>query len=94
MRHDPRERSVKYNPDDGNEEGSLQEEYDDEEHDQLELADNADEYYSDDDMMSATDDHDDDDMANPYNVDYVSDDTDDDMDEEDTDMDEEDDEIY
>ena len=26
---------------------------------------------------------DDDDMANPYNVDYVSDDTDDDMDEED-----------
>ena len=61
------------------------------------VADNADEYYSDDDTMSATDD----DMANPYNVDYVSDDTDDDMDEEDanmdeedTDMDEEDDEIY
>ena len=52
-------------------------------------------------MMSITDDDDSDDMANPYNVDYVSDDTDDDMHEEDTDMDEkyadmdeEDDEIY
>ena len=44
--------------------------------------------------MSVTDEDDDDDMANPYNVDYVSDDTDDDMDEEDADMDEEDDEIY
>ena len=83
MRHDPRGRLVKYNLDDGNEEGSLEEEYDDEEHDQLELADNSDEDYFDDDMMSATDDDDDDDMANPYNVDYVSDDIDDDMDEED-----------
>ena len=30
VRHDPRGRSVKYNLDDGNEEGSLKEEYDDE----------------------------------------------------------------
>ena len=44
--------------------------------------------------MSATDDDGDDDMANPYNADYVFDDTDDDMDEEDVDMDEEYDEIY
>ena len=41
-------------------------------------------------MMIVTDLDDDDDMANPYNVDYVYDDTDDDMDEEDADMDEED----
>ena len=113
MRHDPRGRPVKYNLDDGNEEGSLEEEYDDEEHDQLELADdddptedvqgivelgdvadNADEYYFDNDTMSITDNDDDDNMANPYNVDYVSDDTDDDMDGEDADMDEEDDKIY
>ena len=33
--------------------------------------------------MSITDDDDDDDMANPYNIDYVSDDTDDGMYEED-----------
>ena len=39
VRHDPRGRPVKYNLDDGNEEGSLEEEYDDKEHDQLELAD-------------------------------------------------------
>ena len=45
MRHDPRGRLVKYNLDDGNEEGSLEEEYDDKEHDQLELLDNVDEYY-------------------------------------------------
>ena len=38
--------------------------------------------------MSINDDDDDDDMANPYNFDYVSDDTDDDMDEEDANMDE------
>ena len=44
-------------------------------------------------MMSVTNVDDDDDMANPYNVDYVSDYTDDDMDEEYTDMDEEYDEI-
>ena len=36
----------------------------------------------------------DDDMANPYNVDYGYNDTDDDLDEEDDDLDEEDDEIY
>ena len=45
-------------------------------------------------MMSITDDDDDDDMANPYNVDYGSDDTNDELDQEDDDMDEEDDEIY
>ena len=39
VRHYPRGRLVKYNLDDGNEEGSMEEEYDDEEHDQLELAD-------------------------------------------------------
>ena len=87
VRHDPKGRAVKYNLDDGNEEGSMEEEYDDEEHDQLELADNADEDYSNDDTMNAIDDDDDDDMANPYNVDYVSD-------EEDSEMDEENDEIY
>ena len=42
VRHDPRGRPVKYNLDDGNEEGSMEEEYDDEEHDQLELAVNDD----------------------------------------------------
>ena len=45
-------------------------------------------------MMSVIDDDDNDDMANPYNVDYVSDDTDDDLDEEDDDMDEDDEEMY
>ena len=109
MRHDPRGRPIKYNLDDGNEEGSLEEEYDGKEHDQLELADdddptefvqeivesddvadNVDEDYFDDEMMGVIDDDDDDDMANTYNVDYVSDETDDDMDEEDADMDEED----
>ena len=33
---------VKYNLDDANEEGSLEEEYDDEEHDQIDLADDDD----------------------------------------------------
>ena len=37
--------------------------------------------------MSITDDDNDDDMANPYNVDSGSDDTDDDLDEEEDDMD-------
>ena len=36
--------------------------------------------------MSITDDDDDDAMANPYNVGYVYDDTDDDMDEEDNEI--------
>ena len=44
--------------------------------------------------MSITNLDDDDDMTNPYNVDYGSNDTDDDLDEEDDDVDEEDDEIY
>ena len=57
------------------------------------VADNADENYTDDDTMSVIDDDDDDDMANTYNVDSGSDDTDDDLDEEDDDMDEEDDEV-
>ena len=114
VRHDPRGRAVKYNLDNANEEDSLEEGYDDAEHDQHELGDdddptedvlqetvesddvanNADESYTDDDTMSITDDDDDGDMANPYNVDSGSDDTDDDLDGEDDDMDElEDDEI-
>ena len=56
------------------------------------VANNADESYTDDDMMIITDDDDDDDMANPYNVDFGSNDTDDDLDGEDNDMDEEDEE--
>ena len=47
------------------------------------VANNADESYTNDDMMSIIDDDDDDDMDNPYNVDFGSDDTDDDLDEED-----------
>ena len=42
MRHDPRGRPVKYNLDDDNEEGSLEEEDYDEEHDQHELDDDDD----------------------------------------------------
>ena len=42
VRHNPRGRMVKYNLDDGNEEGSLEEEDDDEEHDQHELGDDDD----------------------------------------------------
>ena len=42
VRHDPRGRLVKYNLDDANEEGSLEEGYDDEEHDQHELGDDDD----------------------------------------------------
>ena len=57
-------------------------------------ADNSHEDYIDDDMMSVTDLDDNDDMSNPYNVDSVSNDTDDEMDEEDDDVDEEDNEIY
>ena len=57
------------------------------------VADNAHEYYIDDDTVRVTDLDDNDYMANPYNVDSGSDDTDDDLDEEDNDMDEEDDEI-
>ena len=42
VRHDPRGRLVKYNLDDANEEGSLEEGYDDAEHDQHELDDDDD----------------------------------------------------
>ena len=42
VRHDPRARLVKYNLDDANEEGSLDKEYDDEEHVQHELNDDDD----------------------------------------------------
>ena len=42
MRHDPRGRLVKYNLDDVDEEGSLEEGYDDTEHDQHELGDDDD----------------------------------------------------
>ena len=110
VRHDPRGRLVNYNLEEGNEEGTLEEEDNDSEHDQRELddhddpeedvrelvesgdlEDNAHEDYIDDDMMIVIDLDDDDDMANPYNVEYVSDDTDDDFDD---DLDEEDDEVY
>ena len=113
VRHDPRGRLVKYNVDEGNEEGTLEEEDDDEEHDQHEsnadddpvedvqelvesydVADNVHEDYIDDDTMSINDLDDANDMANIYNVDSGSDDTDDDLDEEDDDLDEEDDEIF
>ena len=42
VRHDSRGRLIKYNLDDGNEQGSLEEEDDDEEHDQHELDDDDD----------------------------------------------------
>ena len=42
VRHDPRGRLVKYNLDDGNEEGSLEEEDNNEENDQHELGDDHD----------------------------------------------------
>ena len=42
VRYDPRGRLVKYNLDDGNEEGSLEEDDDDEENDQHELGDDDD----------------------------------------------------
>ena len=42
VRHDPRGRQVKYNLDNANEEGSLEEEDDDEEHDQHDLGDDDD----------------------------------------------------
>ena len=42
VRHDPRGRPVKYNLDNGNEEGSLEEEDNDEEHNQHELDDDDD----------------------------------------------------
>ena len=47
------------------------------------LANNAHEEYIDDDMMIVTDLDDDNDIANIYNVESGSDDTDDDLDEED-----------
>ena len=42
VRHDPRGRPVKYNLDDANEEGSLEEGYNDAKHDQHELGDDDD----------------------------------------------------
>ena len=42
VRHDLSGRPVKYNLDDGNEEGYMEEEYDDKEHDQIDLADDDD----------------------------------------------------
>ena len=113
VRHDPRGRPIKYNLDEGNEEGTLEEEFNDEEHDKHELddhddpaedvqelfewddvADNAHEYSFDDDMMIVTVLDSDDDMASPYNVDFGTDDTNDDLDKEDDDLNEEDVEIY
>ena len=102
VRHDPRGRLVKYNLDKGNEESTLEEEDNDEDHHQHDklddhddpaeyvqklvesndVADNAHEDYIDDDMMIITNVDDDYDMANPYNVNSGSDDTDDDLNEE------------
>ena len=104
--HDPRGWSVKYNLEDGNEEGSLEEEYDDEEHDQLELADDVDpiEYVqgiveSDDLADNVDEDYSDDETMSVTDVDddddmanpYNVDSGSNDMDD---DLDEEDDEIY
>ena len=47
------------------------------------VVNNFNESYTDDETMSVIDDDDDDNMANPYNVESGSDDTDDDLDEED-----------
>ena len=98
VRHDPRGRTIKYNVAEGNEEGLEEEfnveddqhELDDHvwEEDVEELVesddveDNVHEDDTDDDMMILTEPDDDDDMANPYNVDSGSDDTDDELDEE------------
>ena len=70
MRHDPRGRLVKYNLDVGNEEGSLEEEYDDEEHDQIELVDNDD---PTEDVQGIVES---DDVADNADEDYSDDDTD------------------
>ena len=55
------------------------------------VAKNFHEHYIDDDTMSVTDLDDDDDMANPYNVYYGFDDTDDELDD---DLDEEYEKVY
>ena len=105
VRHDPRGRPIKYNLDDGNEEGSLEEEYEDKEHDQIELDDDD----PTEDVQGIVES---DDVADNSHEDYINDDTmsvtdlDDDVDmtnpyniesgsdDIDDDMDEEDDEIY
>ena len=85
MRHDPRGRLVKYNLDDGNEEGSLEEEYDDEEHDQLDLVGDDD---PTEDVQEIVESYD---VADNVVQDYSNDDTmsitdDDDDDDDDDDM--------
>ena len=71
VRHDPRGKSVKYNLDDANEEGSLEEGYDDAlEHDQHELDDGDDPA---EDVLQETVEFDD--VANNSDEIYIDDDT-------------------
>ena len=70
MRHDLRGRPVKYNLDDANEEGSLEEGYDDVEHDQHELDDDDDPA---EDVLQETVESDD--VAHNANEIYIDDDT-------------------
>ena len=107
VRHDPRGRLVKYNLYDANEEGSLEEGYGDEEHDQHELGDDDDptedvlqEIVESDDVADNADEY----YTNDDTMSVIDDDDDDDMDNPynvdsgsddiDDDLDEEDDEIY
>ena len=109
VRHDLRGRSVKYNLDVGNEEGSLEEEDDDEEHDQHELYDDDDPaedvqelVVSDDVADNSHEDHTDDDMMNVTELDddddmdnpYNDSGSDDTDDDLNDDLDEEDDKVY
>ena len=70
MRHDPRGRPVKYNLDDANEEGSLEEGYNDAEHDQHDLGDDDDPL--EDVLQEAVES---DDVANNADEDYFDVDT-------------------
>ena len=70
VRHDPRGRLVKYNLDDANEEGSLEEGYDDVEHDQHELDDDDDP--AEDVLQEIVES---DDVANNADEGYTDDDT-------------------
>ena len=98
VRHDPRGRLVKYNLDEGNEEGTLEEEDDDEEHDQHDELNDHDDPAEDVQELVESDDAID--NAHEYSIDddmmIVTDlDDDDDMANPfNDDLDEEDDEVY
>ena len=70
VRHDPRGRPVKYNLDNANEEGSLEEEYNDEEHDEHDLGDDDDPV---EDVLQEIVESDD--VADNVDEDYFDDDT-------------------